>query len=141
MSELDEQFTRARRAALGIVGAQLGVALLCGLAGWLLAGSHAAVSALMGGGIGALASFVQVAGTFRPGASREPERIVGRLYRGGALKLLVTAGLFACVLMSMEVAFGAMIGGFAATFLVYWTALLWSSSALPGPGQNPVSKR
>ncbi len=136
MSELDEQFTRARRAALGIVGAQSGVALLCALAGWLLAGPHAAVSALIGGGIGTLASFVQVAGTFRPGASRKPERILGRLYRGEAFKLLVTAGLFAFVLMSMEVAFGAMIGGFAATLLIFWAALLWSSSAFPGSGPN-----
>ena len=141
MSELDEQFTRARRAALGIVGAQSGVALFCGAVGWFLAGPHEAASALMGGGIGTLASFVQVAGAFRRGASRKPERILGRLYRGEALKLLVTAGLFACVLMSVEVSFGAMISSFAATFLVYWAALLWSSSAFLGPGPTRESRK
>ena len=129
MSALEEQFLQARRAALGIVAAQLGVALLSSAVGWLLAGSGAAVSALMGGGIGTLASFVAAASAFRPGASREPAKILGRLYRGEAFKLVVTAGLFAWVLMSMETDFGAMMGGFAATLLVYWGALLRS----PGP--------
>ncbi len=89
-----------------------------------MAGAAGAISALLGGGVGTLASLVQVAGMFRPGASREPSKILGRLYRGQAFKLLLTAGLFALVLTSTEVVFGAMIGGFAATLLVFWAALI-----------------
>lgn len=124
MSDLDERFSRARRAAFGIVGAQAGVTLLSTAGGLLLAGTAGALSALLGGGIGTLASLVQVAGTFRPGASRKPAKILGRLFRGEAFKLLITAVLFALVLMNVEVVFGAMIGGFGATLLVFWAALL-----------------
>ena len=141
MSEVDERFRQARRAALGIVGAQAGITLLSAGVGLLLAGSEGAVSALLGGGIGTLANLVLVAGLFRPGASEEPTRILGRLYRGEAFKLLLTAALFAWVLMSMEVVFGAMLGGFAATLLVYWVALLWPPGASPGAGpETPAGK-
>lgn len=132
VSELDHRFRQARSAAFGIVGAQAAVALLSAGAALLLAGSEAAVSALLGGGIGTVANLAPAAGAFRAGASREPAKFLGRLYRGEAFKLLIAAGLFALVLMSMEVVFAAMIGGFAATLLVFWAALLWH------PGERPV---
>ena len=134
MSGLNEQFLQARRAALGVVGAQAGTALLSSGIGLLLAGLDVALSALLGGGIGTFASLVLVVGAFRPGASREPAKILGRLYLGEAFKLLITVVLFAWVLMSVEVVFVAMIGGFASTLLVYWAALLWTSGAIPGAG-------
>ena len=138
MSELDEQLRLreltlgARRTALGIVAGQLGVTLLISAAGLLLGGPRTAVSALMGGGIGTLASLCMVLSLFRPGANTEPEKIMGRVYRGEFYKLAVTAALFGLVLVSMEVAFGPMLGGFAATLLVYWVALLRSQDT---PGQ------
>ena len=141
MSDLDERFRQARRIAFGIVGAQACVTLLSAVAGLLLAGTAGAVSAFLGGGIGTLASLVQVAVTFRPGASKEPAKILGRLFRGEAFKLLITAGLFALVLTNVEVVFGAMIGGFGATLLVFWAALAASSGdALSGGLQRPGSK-
>lgn len=107
----------------------------------MLAGTAGAVSALLGGGIGTLASLAQVAGTFRTGASREPAKILGRLYRGEAFKLLITAGLFALVLTNVEVVFGAMIGGFGATLLVFWAALVAGpGDALAGGPQRPAGK-
>lgn len=141
MSDLDERFRQARRTAFGIVGAQACVTLLSAGAGLLLAGTAGAVSAMLGGGIGTLASLVQVAGTFRTGASREPAKILGRLYRGEAFKLLITAGLFALVLTNVEVVFGAMIGGFGATLLVFWAALVAGpGDALAGGPQRPAGK-
>ena len=138
---MDDLFHQARRAALGIVAAQAGATLLSAGAGLLLAGPQAAVSALLGGGIATFASLVMVAGAFRPGASREPAKILGRLYRAEAFKLLITVGLLAVVLMSMEVVFGAMIGGFAATLLVFWAALLFGpgdalARGAPRPGRK-----
>ena len=141
MSDLDERFRQARRTAFGTVGAQACVTLLSAGAGLLLAGTAGAVSALLGGGIGTLASLVQVAGTFRTGASRKPAKILGRLYRGEAFKLLITAGLFALVLTNVEVVFGAMIGGFGATLLVFWAALVAGpGDALAGGPQRPAGK-
>ena len=116
---------------MGIVVGQLGVTLLSSAAGLLLGGSRAALSALMGGGIGTLASLYMVVSTFRLGKNTEPTKILGRLYRGEFYKLVITAGLFGLVLVSMEVSFGPMIGGFAATLLVYWVALLRSPSLTP----------
>ena len=134
MSGLEEQFLKARRVALGIVLGQLGVTLLVATAGLLLGGSKAGVSALLGGGIGSLASLYMVVSMFRLGANTEPEKILGRVYRGEFYKLVLTAGLFALVLMSMDVSFGAMLGGFAATLLVYWLALLRSADLTPSQG-------
>ena len=141
MSDLDGRFRQARRTAFGIVGAQACVTLLSAGAGLLLAGTAGAVSALLGGGIGTLASLAQVAGTFRTGASREPAKILGRLYLGEAFKLLLTAGLFALVLTNVEVVFGAMIGGFGATLLVFWAALVAGPGDALAGGPAPTDRK
>lgn len=117
--------------AFGIVVGQLGVTLLISTVGLLLGGPGAGVSALMGGGIGTLASLYMVLTMFRLGADTEPAKIIGRVYRGEFYKLVITAGLFGLVLVSIEVSFGPMLGCFAATFLVYWAALLRSPDLTP----------
>lgn len=117
--------------AFGIVAGQLGVTLLISAAGLLLGGARAGVSALMGGGIGTLASLYMVVSMFRLGANTEPEKIIARVYRGEFFKLVITAGLFGLVLVSIDVSFGPMLGCFAATFLVYWAALLRSPDLTP----------
>ena len=141
MGNLDDRFRQARGAAFRVVWAQAGVTLLAAAGGLLLAGVAGAVSAFLGGGIATLACLVQVAGTFRTGASTESAKVLGRLYRGEAFKLLVTAALFALVLTSMEVVFVAMIGGFGATLLVFWAALVFSPfDALAGGPNRPAGK-
>ena len=131
VSELEEQYVRARRAALGIVVGQLGVTLLISAAGLLLWGPRTGVSALMGGGIGTLASLYMAVSMFRLGVNTEPEKIIGRVYRGEFYKLVVTAGLFGLVLMSFDVSFGPMLGCFVATLMVYWVALLRTPNLAP----------
>ena len=42
---------------------------------------------------------------------------------------MLTAGLFALAIRFLGVSFGPMMGGFAATFVVYWVAL---GLGLPG---------
>ena len=117
--------------ALGIVVGQLGVTLSIAAAGLLLGGRRTGVSALMGGGIGTLASLYMVVSMFRLGANTEPAKIISRVYRGEFYKLVITAGLFGLVLVSVEVSFGPMLGCFAATLLVYWAALLRSPDLTP----------
>lgn len=137
VSELEEQFQlqdlylKARRLALGIVVGQLGITLSISAGGLVVGGPRAGVSALLGGGIGTLASLYMVVSMFRPGASTEPEKIISRVYRGEFYKLVITAGLFSLVLLSIDVSFGPMLGGFAATLLVYWFALLRSPDLTP----------
>tara|TARA_B100000029_G_scaffold514684_1_gene618437 strand:+ start:5861 stop:6307 length:447 start_codon:yes stop_codon:yes gene_type:complete len=117
---------RARRIALGIVSGQLGITLLISVVGFMLGGALIGTSALLGGGIGTLASFYMVFSIFRLDADVEPEVILKRFYRGEFLKLALTVVLFGLVLRSIDVSFGSMLGCFAATLLVYWVALLRS---------------
>ncbi len=132
MSELETNFLKARKVALGIVFGQIGIALVVSTAGWFVGGPRASVSALVGGGIGALASLSMVVGTFWLSASAEPARILRRVYRAELYKFVITVGLFSLVLLNMDVSFGAMLGGFAATLSVYWAAL-----CVPLPHFNP----
>lgn len=132
MSDLATYFLEARKLALGIVFGQIGLALLVSAVGWLLGGPRVFVSALVGGGIGALASLAMVVSMFRLSASAEPSRILRRVYRAELYKFVITVGLFSLVLLNMDVSFGAMLGGFAATLAVYWVAL-----CVPLPHFNP----
>ncbi len=124
MSELEEHFLKARRLAFGIVYGQIGITLLVSAAGLFLGGSRAGVSALLGGAIGTLASLYVALSTFRLDADAEPTKILRRVFRGEFYKIVITAGLFSLVLLNMDVSFGLMLGGFSATFVVYWVALL-----------------
>lgn len=119
---------RARRLAFGVVLGQAAVTLLAGLCAWQLRGRLAAASALLGGGIATVGSLAMAGLVFGGAAGVSPQRVLSMFYVGEALKLAVVVVLFVVVLKVMTVAPLAMFAGFAATFLVYWIALL---SALP----------
>jgi ATP synthase protein I len=113
----------ARRAALMLVLAQLAVTLI--LAATFLIGSdaHAAESALIGGGVGVAASLAMVTVMFR-GAGADPKRILRSTYRGEAVKLGLTVVLIVAALKNVELAVLPFFVTYAATFLVYWIALV-----------------
>ena len=120
----------ARRLAFGVVLGQAGVTAIAALAAWGIAGGEAAWSALLGGGIATLGSVAMVALVFA-GAAANAQRIVAAFYTGEAVKLAVVVVLFVVVLRAVRVAPLAMLAGFAATYLVYWIALV---GALPAMG-------
>ena len=130
MNDPDQRFLGARRTALIIVAGQLGLTLLVMAVSLLLGGARSALSALAGGGIGTLASLYMALSFFRLGPSADPARILRGVYRGEAVKLGITAVLFALVLVSMDVEFGPLIGAYVATFLAYWIALIFGLEAL-----------
>jgi ATP synthase protein I len=123
---------RARRLAFGVVLGQAGVSAAGALAAWGVGGRAAALSALLGGGI-ATAGSLAMAGLVFASARATPERIVGAFYAGEAAKLAVVVGLFVGVLKLVQVVPLAMLAGFAATYLVYWIALV---GALPAVGRR-----
>lgn len=125
MTDQKQQFLGARRAAFGIVVGQLGLTLVITAGCWLLGGTGSGLSALVGGGIGTLASLYMATSFFRLGPGADPQKILGRVYRGEAAKLAITAVLFALALVYMDVQFGPMIGAYAVTFVAYWIALIW----------------
>jgi len=127
---------RARRLAFGVVLGQAGVSVIAALAAWGLAGAGAALSALLGGGI-ATAGSLAMAGLVFAGALGNAQRIVAAFYAGEAVKLAVVATLFVVVLRTVRVVPLAMLAGFAATYLVYWIALLGALPSVSGTRREP----
>ena len=123
---------KARRLAFSVVLWQAAVALGVALVCWAVADVRAAVSALLGGGIAASGSLLMALLVFGGGKATDAQRVLGTFYLGEALKVALMIALFVVVLKWMNVAPLAMFAAFAATFLVYWIALL---SALPAAGR------
>jgi ATP synthase protein I len=121
----------ARRLAFGVVLAQAAVTVTAMLITWGVADRHAALSALLGGGIATLGSLVMAGLVFGGGRAMDPQRVLGMFYLGEAVKVALVIVLFVLVLKWVNVAPLAMFVAFAATFLVYWIALV---SALPSLG-------
>ena len=121
----------ARRLAFGVVLAQAAVTVTATLIAWGVADRRAALSALLGGGIATLGSLVMAALVFGGGRAMDPQRVLGIFYLGEAVKVALVIVLFVLVLKLVNVAPLAMFVAFAATFLVYWIALV---SALPSLG-------
>jgi ATP synthase protein I len=119
----------ARRLAFGVVLGQVVVSAAAALCALGLADRRAAISALVGGGIATVGSLVMATLVFAHGARSSALRIVGALYVGEAVKVAVVIALFVVALKWEDVAPLAMFVAFAATYLVYWIALL---VALPG---------
>jgi ATP synthase protein I len=118
---------RARRLAFGVVLGQAGVSVVAALIAWGIAGQGAGMSALLGGGIATVGSLA-MAGLVFAGAAANAQRIVAAFYVGEAAKLAIVVVLFVVVLRVVKVVPLAMLAGFAATYLVYWIALV---AALP----------
>jgi ATP synthase protein I len=121
----------ARRLAFGVVLGQAGVTAIAALAASALAGRGAAWSALLGGGIATVGSMTMVALVFAGAAAGAP-RIVAAFYAGETVKLAVVVVLFVMVLRLVRVVPLAMLAGFAATYLVYWIALVGALPAMSG---------
>ncbi|HXZ59266.1 MAG TPA: ATP synthase subunit I [Steroidobacteraceae bacterium] len=126
---------RARRLAFGVVLGQAGVTAIAALAALALAGREAALSALLGGGIATVGSMAMVALVFA-GAAADARRIVAAFYTGEAVKLAVVVVLFVMVLRLVRVVPLAMLASFAATYLVYWIALVGALPAMSGTGRG-----
>ena len=122
----------ARRLAFGVVLAQAAVTVAGALCALGLADRHAAVSALLGGGIATLGSLVMAALVFGGGKALDAQRVLGTFYLGEAVKVAVVIVLFVLTLKWMNVAPLAMFLAFAATFLVYWIALVVALPTLGG---------
>jgi F0F1-type ATP synthase assembly protein I len=121
----------ARRLALSVVLGQAAVTLICALAAWLIADSHAALSAALGGGISTVASLAMALLGFGGRSASDPHRAVRTFFVGETAKIAVMIVLFVAVLKTMKVVPLAMLGAYVATFIVFWVAL---ANALPPLG-------
>ncbi|MBV8853229.1 MAG: ATP synthase subunit I [Sinobacteraceae bacterium] len=131
-----------RRLALSVVLGQVAVTLLCALASWLIADRSAAISALLGGGISALASLAMALLSFRARAAQDPYRAMAAFFAGEAAKVAVVIVLFVVVLKTVKVVPLAMLGAYVATFLVFWVALARVRDACPArPAGTDAAER
>src|SRR5277367_7190167 len=72
----------ARRLALSVVLGQAAVTVICALAAWMIAGSHAALSALLGGGISAVSSVAMALLGFGRRSTLDPQRMMRTFFVG-----------------------------------------------------------
>jgi F0F1-type ATP synthase assembly protein I len=128
----------ARRLALSVVLGQAAVTLICALAAWLIADSHAALSAALGGGISVVASLAMALLGFGGRSAADPQRAVRAFFVGEIAKIAVMIVLFVAVLKTIKVVPLAMLGTYVATFFVFWVAL---ANALPPLGGGARRRR
>lgn len=127
----------ARRLALSVVWGQAVVTLVCALTAWLIADGHAALSALLGGGISTVASLAMaVLGVGR--STLEPAQALRMFFVGETAKVAVMIALFVVVLKTVQVVPLAMLGTYLATFCVFWVAL---ANALPPFGGSGMKSK
>lgn len=116
-------YTKARQDTFIIVGLQLAVTVLAGLAAAMMAGRYAAWSALVGGLINVLASLYMALRLFAGGPGVGPQRWLGRFLVDEALKFVITVALFVFSIVVLKAAFLPLILAYIATYVAYWVGL------------------
>jgi ATP synthase protein I len=119
-SRLLSPIAAERRSALGVVRRQAIVALAVALVAGLGFGFAAGRSALLGGGVGVVATLFFVLALFRYPEGTPAARVAWGFYLGQALKVLLTLALLAMVFRSRGSAPLAVLVGYMATYLAYW---------------------
>ena len=138
------ELPQARRLAASVVLGQVVVTIVAAALCFAVWGRTAGLSALVGGGISALASAALALIGFAHPAGADPERVARAFYVGEGTKLAVTVVSFIVVFVTMKVSFPALFGAYIATLFVYWIAL---ANALPplsgktGAGTATAAKR
>ena len=122
------QLPQARRLAMSVVLGQVAVTVVAAIICFAVWGRTPGLSALVGGGISAIASAVLVLIGFGAPAGAPAERVARSFYVAEGAKLAVTVALFVVVFLAMKVSFAALFGTYIATLFVYWIAL---ANALP----------
>ena len=131
----------ARQLAFRIVLGQAGVTLVAMLAGGIIGGRNDAVSALLGGGVGTVASLAMALIAFGGRASRSAPQVLAFFFVGELAKLVLMVGLFIAAWHWMRPSPIAMLAAYGATFLVYWVALAGAALRGFGPMQQHLVKR
>ena len=120
LSNLEVQTGRRQAVAVVLGQVLLGavVATAC-LAGW---GARAAESALVGTGIGTVATALMAFAMLRHGDGAGVGRVALSFFSGWLVKVLFTIAALVVALRSPKVEAVALIAGYTATFLGYWFA-------------------
>lgn len=112
-----------------LVAGQVAIAGIVALVCAVSIDTAAGLAAATGGGIGAVATLVQVGSGFRRSAAGDAAAIARGFYRGEAMKIAVTVLLFVLALRGRRLASAPLFAGYVATFVAYWLALVLLRSA------------
>ncbi|MCP5153459.1 MAG: ATP synthase subunit I [Ectothiorhodospiraceae bacterium] len=112
------------RVAYRIVGAQLLVASSLAGVAWPWLGFGVARSVLVGGLICVAGSAYLAMRVLGRRAGRSPRTMVRGFYAGEAMKILLTASMFAAAIVFLRVDVLAMLVAYMVTSAVYWFALV-----------------
>jgi ATP synthase protein I len=138
------ELPQARRLAMSVVLGQVVVTVVAAVICFAVSGRTAGLSALVGGGISAIASAALVLIGFGSPAGAPADQVARSFYVGEGVKLAVTVAAFIAVFVMMKVSFVALFGTYIATLFVYWIALANALPPLSGratPGSANVQKR
>lgn len=91
----------------------------------LIAGSHSASSMLIGGLVSATPNLYFASVLFRYHGAQASKKIVSSFYKGEAMKLLLTFGLFAVVFKYLNVVPLVFFAGFIVAQMMFWFAPLF----------------
>jgi ATP synthase protein I len=87
------------------------------LAAW---GSRAGASALLGAGIGIVATALMAFAMLRHGAGADAGRVVWSFFSGWLVKVAFTLAVLVVALRSRQVDAGPLLAAYVATFFGYW---------------------
>jgi F0F1-type ATP synthase assembly protein I len=122
----------ARRLAMRVVLGQVVVTLGVAAAFAAVSGAGSGRSALVGGGIGVLATAFMAFALLRHRAGAGAGRIAGSFYLGWAIKVAMTVALLVIAFRSPGLAPLPVLAAFFATFCAYWLAAAGGGSRRSG---------
>lgn len=112
----------ARRQARGVVLWQLGLTLLLSGICVFAFGLGSALSALVGGGIGVLATGYMAFALLRHGDGTDAKRVARSFFVGWAVKVLMTVALLVIAFRAKSLSPIPLLAAYVTTFFAYWTA-------------------
>ena len=132
------ELPQARRLAMSVVLGQVVVTVVAAIICFAVWGRTPGLSAIVGGGISAVASAALALIGFGSRAGAPADQIARSFYVGEGVKLAVTVAAFIAVFVTLKVSFAALFGTYIATLFVYWIAL---ANALPPLAGTAGAKR
>ncbi|WP_237758321.1 F0F1 ATP synthase subunit I [Legionella londiniensis] len=112
---------------------QLGMALLLGMIAAVSFGTKAGLSALLGGLVSVIPNAIFAWKLFQYQGARAARQIVNSFYKGEALKITLSAVLFALVFIFFAVVPLIFFAAFIAAQMVFWFAPLIFDNKLNRP--------
>lgn len=118
MSNVDVQ--NGRRQALAVVLAQGLLGAIAAVACLVVSDARAGASALLGAGIGIVATSLMAFAMLRHGAGASASRVAWSFFSGWMVKVGFTVAMLVVALRSPRVAALPMLAGYAVTYVGYW---------------------